>query len=79
MSKSLHGWLVVVTLVGAAASPAPAQPIVNPTPESKAVQNFKPVTDAMLLKPDPADWLMWRRTYDGWGYSPLDQVYKSNV
>ena len=33
--------------------------------------HFVPVTDAMLRNPDPADWLMWRRTYDDWGYSPL--------
>ena len=29
---------------------------------------FEPVTDAMLLDPDPADWLHWRRTLDGWGF-----------
>jgi hypothetical protein len=29
-----------------------------------------PVTDAMLANPPPADWLMWRRTFDSWGYSP---------
>ncbi|HTM04001.1 MAG TPA: PQQ-binding-like beta-propeller repeat protein [Vicinamibacterales bacterium] len=40
---------------------------------------FAPVTDAMLAKPDPGDWLMWRRTLDSWGYSPLDQINKSNV
>lgn len=28
---------------------------------------FVPVTDAMLQKPSPNDWLMWRRTLDGWG------------
>lgn len=38
-----------------------------------------PVTDAMLKEPPPGDWLMWRRTYDGWGYSPLDQINKANV
>ena len=38
-----------------------------------------PVTDAMLQKPDPADWLMWRRTLDGWGYSPLTQINRTNV
>lgn len=26
---------------------------------------FVPVTDALLQDPDPADWLMWRRTLDG--------------
>ena len=38
-----------------------------------------PVTDAMLQNPDPADWLNWRRTLDGWGYSPLAQIDRNNV
>jgi len=38
-----------------------------------------PVTDAVLQDPDPADWLMWRRTLDGWGYSPLEQIDRDNV
>ena len=38
-----------------------------------------PVTDAMLQNPDPADWLNWRRTLDGWGYSPLDRIDRNNV
>ena len=41
--------------------------------------DFVPVTDATLQNPDPADWLMWRRTLNGWGYSPLDQITKENV
>jgi PQQ-dependent dehydrogenase (methanol/ethanol family) len=40
---------------------------------------FVPVTDAMLQHPADGDWLMWRRTLDGWGYSPLDEIDKSNV
>ncbi len=40
---------------------------------------FEPVTDVMLQNPAPGDWLMWRRTLDGWGYSPLDQVTRDNV
>ncbi len=40
---------------------------------------FVPVTDAMLADPDPADWLMWRRTFDLWGYSPLDEIDARNV
>jgi alcohol dehydrogenase (cytochrome c) len=43
------------------------------------VKNFTPVTDAMLLNPDPADWPNWRRTLDGWGYSPLKQITTQNV
>ena len=41
--------------------------------------NISPVTDAMLRNPPPADWLMWRRTFDGYGYSPLNQINKDNV
>jgi alcohol dehydrogenase (cytochrome c) len=51
-------------------------------PEIRAQENarkFVPVTDAMLQKPDAANWLMWRRTLDGWGYSPLNQINKGNV
>jgi alcohol dehydrogenase (cytochrome c) len=38
-----------------------------------------PVTDQMLQTPDPADWLMFRRTLDSWGYSPLNQITRANV
>jgi alcohol dehydrogenase (cytochrome c) len=44
-----------------------------------AVKNLSPVSDAMLRDPPPGDWLMWRRTYNGWGYSPLDQINRGNV
>lgn len=40
---------------------------------------FEPVTDATLTNPAPGDWLMWRRTADSWGYSPLDQIDRDNV
>ena len=42
-------------------------------------RSVAPVTDSMLENPDPADWLNWRRTLDGWGYSPLDQINRDNV
>ena len=34
--------------------------------------DLAPVTDALLADPPPGDWLSWRRTRDGHGYSPLD-------
>jgi len=46
---------------------------------SQTSSDFVPVTDAMLQDPAPGDWLMWRRTLDSWGYSPLDQVNRDNV
>ena len=47
--------------------------------QAPAARAFAPVTDAMLARPDAGDWLMWRRTPDSWGYSPLDQISRSNV
>ena len=58
--------LVKITIVGSAMAGAQDR-------------DFIPVTDAMLENPDPADWLNWRRTLDGWGYSPLDQINTVNV
>src|SRR5262245_37207367 len=49
------------------------------TTAQQPATTFVPVTDQMLQNPDPADWLMWRRTLNGWGYSPLDQINRTNV
>jgi len=38
-----------------------------------------PVTDSMLQHPPAGDWLTWRRTLDGQGYSPLTQITTENV
>ncbi len=40
---------------------------------------FPPVSDEMIQNPADGDWLMWRRTLDSWGYSPLDEISKDNV
>jgi alcohol dehydrogenase (cytochrome c) len=37
------------------------------------------VTDAMLANPPADDWLSWRRTLDGQGFSPLNQITRDNV
>ena len=50
-----------------------------PAADGQTSADFVPVTDAMLLDPAPADWLMWRRTLDGQGYSPLEQITRENV
>lgn len=47
--------------------------------QAQAPDVFTPVTDAMLQSPDADDWLMWRRTLNGWGYSPLNQIDRDNV
>ncbi|HWP86357.1 MAG TPA: PQQ-dependent dehydrogenase, methanol/ethanol family [Burkholderiales bacterium] len=40
---------------------------------------YDPVTNERLLKPEPQNWLMYRGTYNGQGYSPLDKINTSNV
>ncbi|MBI2185493.1 MAG: PQQ-binding-like beta-propeller repeat protein [Acidobacteria bacterium] len=47
--------------------------------QGPAARSFTPVTDAMLRNPSPNDWLHWRRTLDGWGYSPLNHINRDNV
>ena len=48
-------------------------------PKAQEVSNFVPVTQYMLENPDPADWLMFSRTFDAQRYSPLDEINKGNV
>ena len=48
-------------------------------PPSSLLQNYRVVTAERLKEPVDGEWLMVRRTYDGWGYSPLDQISAKNV
>lgn len=41
--------------------------------------HVQPASDAMLRAPPASDWLMWRRTYDSQGFSPLTQINRGNV
>ena len=50
-----------------------------PIPVPAVLRDYKPVTAERLAHPGDGDWLMVRRTYDGWGYSPLDQITPANV
>jgi alcohol dehydrogenase (cytochrome c) len=46
-----------------------------------AAAEWTSVTDARLLEPDkePHNWLTYYRSYDGWRFSPLDQITPQNV
>ena len=59
--------LALLLLATTALPPAAAQ-------APSAADDFVPVTDAMLRDRAPGDWLTWRRTLDGWGYSLLDKI-----
>ena len=61
----------LVTALLAQQAPQPQQ--------TQAQKPFVPVQDELLWKPNPADWLSWRRTLDGQGFSPLSEINRNNV
>ncbi len=67
----------------AKASPMmPLSPLSPPLPkiyQANPLDQFTSVSDAMLRNPTPGDWLLWRRTYDDQGFSPLTQISRQNV
>ncbi len=72
--------LALTAAVGSAQKALPPLPTPDtPPPVPAILQNYKPVTAAQLTKPGDGDWLQYRRTYDGWGYSPLAQINAGNV
>ena len=73
--KTLCGAVVAgVLALALTAARGSAQQDAPRLPVPPILQNYKPVTAERLKKPEDGDWLMVRRTYDGWGYSPLDQI-----
>ena len=77
-----------VTLVAAGLSAASAQmpqvvaptsatPVPGPVPE--VLQKYAAVTAERLKKPEDGNWFHFRRTYDGWGFSPLGEINAKNV
>ena len=68
--------------------PAPAAPAaatgsvaMAPLPPAVAqrLARLPAVTDAILAAPPEGDWLMWRRTFDAAGFSPLKQIDRRTV
>jgi alcohol dehydrogenase (cytochrome c) len=58
---------------------AQGPPATGPAAIQPVLQNYAAVTADRLKNPEPDNWLMVRRTYDGWGYSPLKQITTGNV
>ena len=67
-----------IRLVAAGAAMA-ALALAVPPGTAAQEPDYTPVTDERLRSPADGDWLMYRRTYDSWGYSPLDQITTGNV
>ena len=77
MSRALR-WLAVTGVAVGSIHAVHAQAPAQPATQSR-IAAITPVTDAMLANPPPADWLMWRRTLNSWGFSPLEQIDRRNV
>jgi alcohol dehydrogenase (cytochrome c) len=65
---------VLIATSAFAQTPPPAPPAVP-----ALLANYKAVTPERLRNPEDSDWLMIRRTWNGWGYSPLDHVTAGNA
>src|SRR5580765_287470 len=63
--------LIVILTASAVIAQSPPRPAI--------LQNYPAVTAEQLKAPADGEWPMARRTYDGWGYSPLQQITPANV
>ena len=71
-AKQSTSFLFTLSLVIAVFAPLAAA-------QQSLLDNYSPVSLEELADPPEGDWLMWRRTANHWGYSPLDQINKGNV
>jgi alcohol dehydrogenase (cytochrome c) len=87
IKECLLGAAVLCSLGLSTGAQTPATPppqnnlVAPPTPSAtpQTVKNFVPVADETLRSPPSGDWLLLRGNYQGWGYSALDQINKTNV
>ncbi len=71
--------LALISGAALAQNPPGSKPAGGTTVAPHPLTSFVPVTDAVLRNPSPDDWLMMRGNYQGWGFSALDQINKTNV
>src|SRR5687768_7414458 len=57
----------------------PGGQLPEPLPMPEILKQYQPVSADRLKTPPDGDWPMIRRTYDGWGYSPLTQIDTDTV
>ncbi len=77
--KHMTALRFAVLLIAGAVPALEQQPAASPAPMPEILRNYRPVTAERLKNPEAGNWLSIRRTYDGWGYSPLDQITRANV
>ena len=83
MRTSIHTFLAAILFASVSAGlPSLAQQKTAPAPSAEALTRLKTyqlVTTERLKAPEDGNWLAIRRTYDGWGFSPLTQITTANV
>lgn len=80
MNRGKLAIALLLTAAGTSLAPAQTPPPVNGTTVAPhPLSSFTPVSDSVLRNPDPSDWIMMRGNYQGWGYSTLDRINRSNV
>ena len=53
--------------------------LLGSTAVAAQISDYQSVTEDLLRSPPSGDWLSWRGTQAGWGYSSLDQINSENV
>jgi alcohol dehydrogenase (cytochrome c) len=85
MLPARHSFVVIAAIAAsslAMLAPLSGQRDQSPPPQAPmpaVLRSYQPVTADRLKNPEDSNWLMVRRTYDGWGYSQLDQITPANV
>ena len=77
LAGGLMAGLVATSSAQQTIAPPSATPVPAPLPDVLA--KYATVTAERLRNPEDENWLLFRRTYDGWGYSPLTQITPANV
>jgi PQQ-dependent dehydrogenase (methanol/ethanol family) len=79
METSLPGESAMMKYVKTMLLASATVAVVGAAAHAQTTRPYTPVTTEMLLKPSSNEWLSWRGTLNNHGYSPLDQINKSNV
>jgi alcohol dehydrogenase (cytochrome c) len=68
MTRTTARWIAALAVV-----------LITAPSVAQQARPYSEVTQVRLENPEPRNWLMFRRTYDANGYSPLDQIHTKNV
>jgi alcohol dehydrogenase (cytochrome c) len=78
--------LAALTIPWGPTAPAPPMmplsPLAPPMPPvvlANPLDKLTSVNDTLLRNPPASEWLLWRRTYDDHGFSPLAEITRNNV